>query len=42
MKTVMCQKLSKLMIDLNRLSEAEEFNSQAEAVPRATNAPDTI
>lgn len=32
LKSVMCQKLTKLMIELDRLSEADEFNMQAEAI----------
>jgi tetratricopeptide (TPR) repeat protein len=32
LKSIMCQKLTKLMIESNRLPEAEDFNTQAEAI----------
>lgn len=32
LRSIMCQKLTKVMIELNRLDEADEFNRQAEAV----------
>jgi hypothetical protein len=32
LKSVMYQKLTKLMIELNRLPEAEDFNTQAETI----------
>jgi len=32
LRSIMCQKLAKLMIELNRLPEAEEYNIQAEAI----------